>query len=206
MARPSDVSAPRSRGPSARRELVIAALGCAAGTCLIIVAAGRQWIGVTVVGAGTPISQSLTGRELAGTASAFGWAGLAGLAALAAVRGRARVVVGVLLVVFGAGTGYASMAGIRRSHVLAVVADHSNFTTFLSTDLQTGWWWTVSVAGGVLFAASGLLTIMRGGRWPGMPARYGPAGVGGPATDPGEPDQSRLWTSLDRGEDPTAGS
>lgn len=198
------MSAQRSQG-SSRHELATAALLCAAGAGLVITATGRQWVSVTVTGAGTPISQSLTGRDLAAAAAALGWAGLAALAALVAVRGRARTAVGVLLFVFGVGAGHAAAAGIRRGHVLSVVADENNFTAFLSTDLHIGSWWGVSVAGGVLLAASGLLTIMRGARWPGMSARYDPSGAGGRAVtaDAGEPDPSRLWKSLDRGEDPT---
>src|SRR6266545_6587923 len=124
-------SGPNSRPVSARRELLTAALLCAAGAGLVILAAGQRWIGVDVVGAGTPISPALTGRDLAGPAAALGWAGLAGLAALIAVRGRARMAVGVALVAFGAGAGYESAAGVGRAHVLSVVADKSNLTGFL---------------------------------------------------------------------------
>jgi uncharacterized membrane protein (TIGR02234 family) len=197
------VTASRGRG-YARRELAVAALLCAAGAGLVLAAAGRVWVRVTVTGAGTPLDQPLTGRDLAGAAVALGWAGLAGLAALVAVGGRARVVVGALLVAFGGGAGYASAAGIRRAHVLSVVADKNNFTAFLSTDLHVGGWWAVSLAGGVLLAAAGLLTVVRGGRWPGMSARYDPSGGRAGTADPAAPDPAHLWKSLDRGEDPTA--
>ena len=205
------MSGPINR-PAARRELAVAVLLCAAGAGLVIAAAGRQWATATVTGAGTPMTQPLTGRDLAGAATALGWAGLAGLAALVAVGGRARSAVGGLLVVFGGGAAAASAAGVRRAHVLSVLADKNNFTAFLSTDLHTGSWWAASLAGGALLVASGLLTIVRGGRWPGMSARYDPGGAGGrtspgsAAADPGEADPSRLWKSLDRGEDPTDGT
>jgi uncharacterized membrane protein (TIGR02234 family) len=192
----------------ARRELLAAALLCAAGAGLVVLAAGRRWTGVDVVGAGTPITQDLTGRDLAAPAAALGWAGLAGLAALLAVHGRARVAVGAALAAFGAVIGYFSAAGVGRAHVLSAVADKSNLTTFLSTDVHTSAWWAVSLAGGVLLAAAGLLTIVRGGGWPGMSARYEPAAAAGAlareAPD-AEADSSGLWKSLDRGEDPTDG-
>jgi uncharacterized membrane protein (TIGR02234 family) len=172
---------------SARRELLAAALLCAAGAGLIILAAGRRWSGVDVVGAGTPISQALTGRDLAGPAAALGWAGLGGLAALLAVRGRARTAVGAVLAVFGAGAGYDCVAGVERAHVLSVAADKSNLTAFLSTDVHTGAWWAVAAAGGVLLAAAGLLTVLRGARWPGMSARYEPVARGGRGPAPGGP-------------------
>ncbi|HEU5159655.1 MAG TPA: Trp biosynthesis-associated membrane protein [Streptosporangiaceae bacterium] len=217
---------------AARRGLLVAALLCAAGAGLVILAAGRRWSGVEVVGAGTPIVRELTGRDLAGLAAALGLAGLGGLAALIAVRGRARMAVGAVLVAFGAGIGYDSVAGIRRAHVLSVAADKSSLSAVLAADVHTGAWWTVSVAGGALLAAAGLLTVVRGARWPGMSARYEAvrggrtAAAGRPAADPsggGEAapagaedtadaatrpavdDPSRLWKALDRGEDPTAG-
>ncbi|HZB34384.1 MAG TPA: Trp biosynthesis-associated membrane protein [Streptosporangiaceae bacterium] len=213
---------------SARRGLLLAALLCAAGAGLVLLAAGRRWAGVEIVGAGTPIVRALTGHDLAAPATALGWAGLGGLAALLAVRGRARTAVGAALVAFGAGAGYSSAAGVGRAHVLSVAADKSNLSAFLSTDVHTGgWWWGVSVAGGALLVASGLLTIVRGRRWPGMSARYDAARGGGPATadhrEPDDPgghaaasappaakpppaatDPARLWQAIDRGEDPTA--
>jgi uncharacterized membrane protein (TIGR02234 family) len=210
---------------AARRGLLVAALLCAAGAGLVILAAGERWAGVEVVGAGTPIVRALTGRDLAGLAAALGWAGLGGLAALLAVRGRARTAVGAALLAFGGGVCYDSVAGVGRAHVLSVAADKSNLSAFLSTDVHIGAWWAVSVVGGTLLVASGSLTIVRGGRWPGMSARYDAARGGrqtapdGPETDrpqtaaatargaaprPAAADPSRLWQALDRGEDPTA--
>jgi uncharacterized membrane protein (TIGR02234 family) len=201
----------------ARRELFAAALSCAVGAALVILAVGRQWASVVVVGAGTPLSASLTGRELAGPAAAFGWAGLAGLAALVAVRGHARVAVGAALVAFGVGAGYDSVAGVRRARVLAVAEDKSNLTAVLSTEVHHNGWWMVCAAGGGLLVVAGLLTAVRGRRWPGLSSRYQPPGRDAAADGrpgerrsgdgggmaPAERDPSRLWRSLDRGEDPT---
>ncbi|HEX6472419.1 MAG TPA: Trp biosynthesis-associated membrane protein [Streptosporangiaceae bacterium] len=196
-----------------RRELFAAALLCAVGAALVVLAAGRQWAVVEVVGAGTPLSASLTGRELAGPAAAFGWAGLAGLAALVAVRGRARVAVGAALVAFGFGAAYDSVAGVRRGHVLAVAEDRSNLTAVLSTEVHHNGWWVVCAAGGGLLVVAGLLAVLRGRRWPGLSARYQRPGRADAAADAGsgqggtgapvEVDSSMLWRSLDRGEDPT---
>jgi hypothetical protein len=60
-------------------------------------------------------------------------------------------------------------------------------------------WWVLSLVGGVLLAASGLLTAVRGRRWPGMSSRYERPGPARPATD----DPASLWKALDRGDDPT---
>lgn len=197
---------------AARRELFAAALLSAVGAALVLMAVGRPWATVEVVGAGTPLSASLTGHDLAGPAAALGWAGLAGLAALVAVHGRARVAVGAALMAFGVGAGYDSVAGIRRARVLAVAEDKSNLTAVLSTNVHHSTWWAVCAAGGALLVAAGLLTVARGLRWPGLSDRYQPPGRDGPAeADSGhdaggaaaEADPSRLWRSLDRGEDPT---
>jgi uncharacterized membrane protein (TIGR02234 family) len=202
---------------SARREFATAALLCAAGAGSAIVAGGRVWATVRVPDAITPLSQHVTGRELTAVAVALGWAGLAGLAALFATRGRVRAAIGGLLALFGAGIAYASATAVRNPHVLRVAGDKSP-TLRLGGDAaaQPAAWWIVSLAGGVLLAAAGVVILLRGGRWPGMSARYESAGAAkaragtasGPSsargtTPPDAGDPSALWKSLDRGEDPT---
>ncbi|TDE25060.1 TIGR02234 family membrane protein [Actinomadura sp. 6K520] len=196
------------------RERGLTALLCAAGAGLVLLAAGRTWATVRAEDAITPLTQSLTGGDLGGAAGALGWAGLAGLAALFATRGRARAAVGVLIALFGAGIGYASTAAVQRPNVLSAAGDKSALMS-LGTDpaMDVNLWWMVSVTGGVLLAAAGLVTAVRGRRWPGMSARYERAAPRGTAAgdtgketgeDPGEQDPSAMWKSLDRGEDPTA--
>ncbi|XRQ02789.1 Trp biosynthesis-associated membrane protein [Actinomadura welshii] len=194
------------------RERGLAALLCAAGAGLVLLAAGRTWATVRAEDALTPLTQDLTGGDLGGAAGALGWAGIAGLAALFATRGRARTAVGVLLALFGAGIGYASAAAVRRSNVLSAAGDESPLMSLgAGAAADVNLWWAVSVAGGVLLAAAGLVTAVRGRRWPGMSARYeraAPRGAaardaaGGGDAEAGDP--SAMWKSLDRGEDPTA--
>jgi uncharacterized membrane protein (TIGR02234 family) len=186
-----------------RRELTAAALLCVVGAGAPVAAGGRTWATVQASGAITPILQSVTGRELAAGAVAFGWAGLAGLAALFATRGRVRAAVGALLALFGAAIGYVSVTAVGRAHVLDVAADKSALLRPDGGALvhATGWWIT-SAAGGVLLLAAGAVTLLRGARWPGMSARYDP-GVAERRPDTG--DAAALWKSLDRGEDPTEG-
>ncbi|MFI0349601.1 Trp biosynthesis-associated membrane protein [Actinomadura sp. 9N407] len=211
---------------TASRERGLAALLCAAGAGLALLAAGRAWATVSARDAITPFAQDLTGRDLSTTSGAFGWAALAGLAALFATRGRVRAGVGVLLALFGVAIGYASVAAVQRSDVLAAAGDKSALLRLegnLAVDVAP--WWIVSLAGGVLLVGAGLVTLLRGARWPGMSARYerntGPSAEGkgtdrpktaaaaaGTATGSGagsqDDDPSALWKSLDRGEDPTA--
>ncbi|TDB88080.1 MFS transporter [Actinomadura sp. KC216] len=185
------------------RERGMTALLCAAGAGLTLLAAGRTWATVTAEDAITPFGQSLTGGDLGGAPGALGWAALAGLAALFATRGRVRAGVGVLIALFGAGIAYASTAAVQRSNVLSAAGDKSALIK-LGADpaLQVNLWWVVSVAGGVLLVAAGLVTAVRGARWPGMSARYERAAPRTPAA--ADDDPSAMWKSLDRGEDPTA--
>ncbi|WP_396447854.1 Trp biosynthesis-associated membrane protein [Actinomadura sp.] len=187
------------------RERGLAALLCAAGAGLALLAAGRPWATVEARHAITPFTRTLTGGDLGGAAGALGWAGLAGLAALFAARGRVRAAVGVLIALFGAGIAYASAAAVRRSNVLSAAGDKSTLLR-LGADpaLHVNPWWTVSVAGGVLLVAAGLVTAVRGARWPGMSSRYERAGARPPAAEAESGDPSAMWRSLDRGEDPTA--
>ncbi|TDC69751.1 TIGR02234 family membrane protein [Actinomadura sp. GC306] len=196
------------------RERGLAALLCAAGAGLALLAAGRTWAVVRAEDAITPLTQSLTGGDLGGAAGALGWAGLAGLAALFATRGPARAAVGVLLALFGAGICYASAAAVQRANVLSAAGDKSALMSIgTAPAVDVGLWWAVSVTGGVLLAVAGLVCAVRGRRWPGMSARYeraAPRGAaaGGSGPEPGEgpaeQDPSAMWKSLDRGEDPTA--
>ncbi|MEU6034966.1 Trp biosynthesis-associated membrane protein [Actinomadura sp. NPDC047616] len=187
------------------RERALAALLCAAGAALTLLAAGRAWAHVRATGAITPFTQELTGRDLGGAAGALGWAGLAGLAALFATRGKVRAGVGVLLVLFGAAIGYASVASVRASHVRAAADEKSALLRLAAhPSVDVNLWWVVSLAGGLLLLAAGLVTLLRGARWPGMSARYERPVTAAPRTPPRADDPSSLWKSLDRGEDPTA--
>jgi uncharacterized membrane protein (TIGR02234 family) len=186
-----------------RRELAAAALLGGAGAAIVAGFAGRTWAAVAEhagTGLGT-LGQQLTGRSLSGVVGALGWAGLAGIAALLATRGWARVAIGVLLAAFGVIIAIASPAAVRRAHVVSVAGDKSNLAR-LGGDVivHVNAWWVVSLAGGVLLAAAGLLTVVRGRRWPGMSARYDRPGAAPP---PAGDDPASMWKALDRGDDPT---
>jgi uncharacterized membrane protein (TIGR02234 family) len=200
---------------NARRELTAAAVLCAVGAGTAVLAGGRSWATVRASDAITPLSQHVTGRELTGGAVALGWAGLAGLAALFATRGRVRALVGALLGLFGAGIVYTSVTATGHAHILQVAGDKSALMRLGGeAAVHTAPWWLASAAGGVLLGLGGLLTLVRGARWPGMSARYErtTAGSEGAAVTPDRrsagararaDDPSLLWKSLDRGVDPT---
>ncbi|RAY16486.1 MFS transporter [Actinomadura craniellae] len=188
--------------PAPRRELASVALLCAAGALLAVLAAGRAWATVRAPAAVTPFSLAVTGRELAPAAAALGWAGLAGLAALVATRGRARTVVGALLALFGAVIAVVSTVSTGRADVLAAAGSRRALLELSGAPAVTvSAWWAISLAGGLLLAAGGVITVIRGHRWPGMSARYDRPGTA--ARSPAADDPAGLWKSLDRGEDPT---
>lgn len=185
---------------SPRRELTAAVVLGGVGAAIVVGFAGRTWASVASgTGLGT-FGQHLTGRSLNGALAALGWAGLAGIAALLATRSWARVAVGVLLAAFGVVVAVVSPLAVRRSHVIAAAGEKSNLAR-LGGDVavHVNAWWAVSLAGGVLLAAAGVLTVLRGRRWPGMSARYDRPGTARPAGD----DPASLWKALDRGDDPT---
>jgi uncharacterized membrane protein (TIGR02234 family) len=184
-----------------RREFLITLLICLAGAGLAVFAAGRTWAEVSggeSIVATAPLT--LSGSDLSGV-SALGWVGVAGLAALLATSGWARRALGVLLVLLGAGISTLSATAIGRSHLIEVAVEKRALLKS-STDLVpvANSWWLVSLAGGVLLALAGVITFVRGGRWPGMSARYDSANA---APKKVRDDPAGLWKSLDRGEDPT---
>jgi uncharacterized membrane protein (TIGR02234 family) len=185
-----------------RRELTAAAVLGAVGAAIVTGFAGRTWATVAEhAGAGLEtLNQHLTGRDLNGVVAALGWAGLAGIAALLATRGWARVAIGALLAAFGVIVAIASPYAVGRAHVIAAAGEKSNLARVGGeVAVHVTAWWTLSLAGGVLLAAAGLLTVVRGRGWPGMSARYDRPGT---ARTAGE-DPASLWKALDRGDDPT---
>jgi uncharacterized membrane protein (TIGR02234 family) len=186
---------------TSRRELTAAALLGGLGAAIVVGFAGRTWATVAEHGSGLEtFHQQLTGRSLSGVIAALGWAGLAGIAALLATRGWVRVAIGVLLAAFGVVIAVVSPLAVRHAHVVSAAGEKTNLAR-LGGDLavHVNAWWVLSLIGGVLLAAAGLLTIVRGRQWPGMSARYDRPGAAPPAGD----DPASLWKALDRGDDPT---
>ena len=175
---------------SPRRELTIAVVACALGAVVALLTAARTWRIVAARG-GVPLpNDEFTGTELLPWLPAVALVGLAGAGALLAMRGRARTVLGLLLVLtalslVGAGAyGTATATGGRL--VLPVLLG----------------------LGGLLVGYAGLRALRRGASWPALGSRYERPG----ATEPVEyversgPSRSdvAMWDALDRGEDPTS--
>lgn len=205
------------RNGNPRRELLGAVVVCGLGAGLVLIASARTWVRVTV-DLPRPIpdaTYALAGGELAPLAGALGLAGLAGLAGLVGTRGYARLVVGVLLGMFGAAIAYASLLGTGATAVRHALATEAVLVRGGVTGTSTGWW-AVSLAGGVLVGLAGVLAAARGRNWPGLSRKYEAPGTS--PSRPGEPgpdaahrtdaDDTRggaeMWDAVDRGTDPTA--
>ncbi|MFG1757632.1 Trp biosynthesis-associated membrane protein [Micromonospora echinofusca] len=187
---------PAGRSDPGRRELTYAVLLCVAGAGLALWASTRTWA-VELTARPTPlppVRDARTGAGLLPWLPALALVGLAGGGAVLATRGRARRLLGGLLcglgVAVAAGGGYGLVAAFDGE-----VARH---------------WPALCLLGGVLATAGGLLTALRGRRWPAMGARYErrPAGDAAPVArgDGGQVTGRRTteaWDAMDRGEDPT---
>ena len=198
-------------GRAARRLMGTAVAGAVVAGGLALSAAGRPWASVTALRPPPlpPVHDQLTGGEVSPLVSAMGLLLLAGAVAVFAVRGRWRVVVGVLLALAGAVLVWSGArpltGGVHPSvHDLSTPAGSS--VSALHTTLSAGWPLVVVVAG-LLAVLAGALVVLRGRTWPAMGRRYERPG-GSPAAPAREPtDEERAtaaWRALDRGEDPTA--
>ncbi|MDQ6874050.1 MAG: Trp biosynthesis-associated membrane protein [Actinomycetota bacterium] len=152
------------------RELAAACLLTLAGAVAVLLAGGRRWV------AGRPPGAAVTGNQLLPPAHALALVALAGVVALLAARRRPRTAVGAALLL--AGVVIAGSAAGRLGD-------------------STPGWPILTMAGGLLVAGAGALTMARGRAWPALGARYDAP------VDPRPPAESDAWDALDRGEDPT---
>ncbi|WP_433049314.1 Trp biosynthesis-associated membrane protein [Dactylosporangium sp. CS-033363] len=158
---------------------------------MVLLAATRSWQALSVAQPAPlpPLHTDRTGTELAPWLPALAVVALAGAGALFATRAVARLVVGVLLLVAGAGIVIASLATLGDDVRLV--------------------WPLVCVPLGLVVLAAGFVTVRVGRSWPGMGARYERPSVAvsespaAPARDRKRDPDTELWDALDRGEDPT---
>jgi uncharacterized membrane protein (TIGR02234 family) len=205
-------TAPPATSPSrfnGTREKIVAALLAAAGAGLILASDGRGWATATVT-APVRLSVQTSGSNLTSLPYALGLAGLAGAVALFAVRRIGRYLVGAVLLGAGAGTVVAVATNLGRldSAQLARTAEQTLGASAaqLGPVSNTAWPY-VTLAGGVLVAFAGALTLVRGRSWTGLSNRYerntsAAASAPSPAAD--EQSARDLWDAINRGTDPTA--
>lgn len=198
----------RDRGANLRS---LALGGLAVGAVLALVAGSRAWWRA----AGTGVSVAFTGTEATGgLAQALALVALAGALLGLVLRSRGRRVLGVLLVLTGAGVVVLGLtrprpaSGTVRSRVLEVsLADQFALA-------GTAWPY-VYAAAGLLALAAAVLMVLTAARWPSRASRFERPGTtqadeaapqGVPADALREDDPAALWRLLDAGVDPTAPS
>jgi uncharacterized membrane protein (TIGR02234 family) len=175
------------------RGLRAALAGCLLSGALILLAAGRAWADVSY----PDRPRTVSGSALVGSLGTWGLVALAGVVAVAATKRWGRILVGGALAASGS-TVVALTASAMRDVELRVLDDAIlRRVTVVPTDVDLTLWPYVTLAAGVLLAATGVLVAARGPRWAGLSAKYD-APAERPKTD------ADLWAALDRGEDPTA--
>ena len=200
-----------------RRELTVAVVLCGLAGGLALSAAGQPWAEVTVTRQPPlpPTDAVITGSQAAPLVTAAGLLLLAAALAVIAVRGAARVAVGLLVAVAGGVLGWSGLRGLTGQ--LDLDADDVSGTVGLGRAQLTAdavaSWPALTLVAGLLGVLAGLLVVLRGRDWPGMGRRYersgtpgapataAPARVARPETD--EDRHQAAWKALDRGDDPT---
>ncbi len=176
---------PRPR-MTARRELAGVVVVCAAAAGLVLFSATRVWLTQTTprpepLG---PLVESRTGASLMPALSAMALVMLAGAGAILASRGLARRVVGVLIALAGLTAPVLALASATRPGISMA-------------------WLLATALGGLVGAAAGVATTVRGRGWPAMGSRYERTTTPRTPEQGAGTDSTRLWDALDRGEDPT---
>lgn len=176
-----------------RRSMLLTMLAVAAGALISIWSLGQVWASSTYNDSITNQTESVTGSTLYPISVVGAWIALASVLAVFATSGRARWALGALILVCGAAIVTSSMAFILTKDALRfsnALADRGVITI--------GSGWAITGIAGLLVAAAGVVTILKGAQWRGLSARQLPsdAAAAKPASTP--------WEALDRGEDPTA--
>jgi uncharacterized membrane protein (TIGR02234 family) len=193
------MSGPSSR---ARRELVLAVVGCAIAGAVALFAAGRRGVHYVAVGGGQ-VNGGPSGHDVAAGASALGLVVLAGVVALPATRGWLRRAVGLVVLAAGAATIALAARVLADPSAASSFSGYVGFFSYSSNPTialrATGWPWA-DVGAGALALVTGVFAALRSGGWPAMGRRYE---SGGKSARPAF-DASSMWDRLDHGDDPTA--
>ncbi|MFE0460379.1 TIGR02234 family membrane protein [Kitasatospora sp. NPDC058965] len=197
--RAESAAAPRT---ASRRGLALMLLLTVLGAVLVLVAVGRTWAQGTAAG---NLAVAASGSDISGLPGALALVGLASAVAVFAVRGAGRQLVGVLVVAAGLGAAAGAALGAGDSSTVDALASRRlALTGTVAERVGHTAWPYVALLGGLLLAAAGALTLLRGRDWPAMGARYeaptAKTAAPGAGSTPAD-----LWKALDRGEDPTAG-
>jgi uncharacterized membrane protein (TIGR02234 family) len=173
------------------RGLKAALAGCLLSAALLLFGAGRAWAKVAY----PDRPRTVTGHDLVGSLTTWGLIALAGVVAVAATRRWGRILVGATLVASGTTAAALTADAIREVEIRVLELDVLRRLTVTPTALDLTVWPYITLAGGALLAATGVLVAARGPSWAGLSTKYD-----APSRPPTEGD---LWDAMDRGEDPT---
>ncbi|MDF5755986.1 Trp biosynthesis-associated membrane protein [Spongiactinospora sp. TRM90649] len=190
---------------TSRRELGVWIASCAVGAGLALFAASRDWALVTLAGAtgGRPSTVGVTGSALVPVLTPLALAAAASAVAVLAARGVWRCVVGVVLVLCGAGMAAAALTGAAGRAAAEAAARDNALALSAEAAAETLWTWPgLAAAGGVVLACAGVVAMIRGGHWAGMSGRYDRPGPTGGARAEARGERA-MWDALDEGVDPT---
>ncbi len=192
-----------------RRLLSVALLTQLVGAALALLVVGRTWQTVTVARPaplGTQVDH-VSGHSLDAAITGLAIVALAGLVAVFATRGLWRRGLGVLLALCGVLVAWRAVRDLAavspaRARALASSAHggvgiDASSVTHVSVAAA---WPALSVLGGVLIAAAGVLIAVKGASWAGMSSRYEAPAARRDVQADGD---VALWQALDRGDDPT---
>lgn len=193
-----------------RRQYLATLVLLAAGGVLGFAAASRPWGSArtpsTLSGA---TEVSVSGSDLSPVAPALCLVALAAVVAVPAVRRAGRRVVGVVLAVLGGGLAVVAVQALidLEGRIRAWVADGPGLAGSVDEVSASPWWPVALAVAGAMILAAGVLTLVRGPRWPSMGARYerpqSKRGESTPGSDDEPTDPRQAWDALDRGDDPT---
>lgn len=204
---PAEPRGGRGGRAGAHRALALMLLCCVLGAAMLLVSGGQTWVNGHVTAQGSAHDLSVDGSAVSGLPAAMGLVGLAATVAVFALRRQARATLGVLVTLAGAAAAGVSVAAVFSGYGDGALDDRAAVVSGLAHVSSTGaqhtvWPW-ISLVSGLLVAAAGLLTIVRGSAWPGMSSRYD-APVRPVARPRRAETPADMWKALDRGEDPTA--
>ena len=188
------------------RELQLAVLLCLAGAALTFFAVRQDWISdptsdLTI----RRVEDGVRGSAVAALSQALSVVGLAGVVAIAATKRLGRVAVGALVAVAGVAVVVQLVDLLAQGlghRLLAVECPRLCVVSQERYDASPTWVWPwLTLVGGVLMAAGGLLVALRGRRWAALSSSYEVPSARDPQA---EPSDKATWELLDSGEDPTA--
>lgn len=185
----------------------------AVGSCLLagtmtLVSSARPWARVVVDDSGAPVTVTLTGSVLSEVAGSLGVVALAGALAILATRRLGRRLAGAALTLAGAALAFSAAQAVAfpNARALALAGAALGRDALGAAQVSRTAWPMLALAGGLLLAAAGLATFVRGPTWPALGSRYETAEAAGTPRRAGRrrSDGTGMWDAIDRGEDPTA--